>query len=341
MVNNEERGSVLRAFGDQLREAREARGHSLQAVADATRIVVRHLEAIERSDVEALPAGPFARGYIEAYAQFLGIDPQPVLEAYRAVGQRRGLDVPETRDRVYEEFSELMEERAKATGGRLAGAWKGLLAAGLVAGLVGLGWWLSTRRSASEVRPSPVPPREVPSRTGAVSDSTPEKAAAPSSGEGQEALVVEPPPSVKPAPGPASTPTPPAPPEPAETLETVETPETAGPPAELEVSHAGVGTGVERSRLVGRADRFPEGTPVVFWTRVLGGRVGDVVRHVWIHEGQTVGFADLPLGGTHWRTYSRRELPEGATGRWAVEARGPGGEILARQEFLCIAAEGP
>jgi hypothetical protein len=113
------------------------------------------------------------------------------------------------------------------------------------------------------------------------------------------------------------------------------------PPAELEVTHSGVGTGVESSRLVGRAERFTEGTPVVFWTRVLGGRPGDIVRHVWLHEGQRVGFADLQLGGFHWRTYSRRDLPEGATGRWVVEARSPDGDLLAREEFLCVPAQEP
>jgi cytoskeletal protein RodZ len=309
----------LRAFGDQLREAREARGHSLQAVADATRIVVRHLEALEQSDVEALPAGPFARGYIEAYAQFLGIDPGPILEAYHAIGHRRGLDVPETRDRVFAEFSELMEERAKAVGGGLPGGWKGLAAGVVAVGLLGLGGWLVSRTRGSAVEPSPAPSRaETVSR----------KPAAPPEDEGETLARTEPSPSEKPAPAVAP-------------LSAPERPEARTPPAELEVSHSGVGTGVERSRLVGRADRFAEGTPVVFWTRVLGGRPGDVIRHVWLHEGQRVGFADLQLGGSHWRTYSRREIPEGATGRWVVEARTLDGDVLAREEFLCVRRERP
>jgi cytoskeleton protein RodZ len=327
----EGRGSTLRAFGDQLREAREARGHSLQAVAEATRIIVRHLEALERSDVEALPAGPFAKGYIEAYAQFLGIDPGPILQAYRAVGQRRGLDVPETRDRVYEEFSELLEKRARATGGPLSGG-KGLALGLVVVGLLGLGAWLLTGTWMPDVAPSPMPPGEVTGRDETPPDSLLQEPAAPSDGEAERLRTAELPPSEAPVPESARAIAPRARPD---------SPEVPSPPAELEVSHSGVGTEVESSRLVGRADRFPEGAAVVFWTRVLGGRPGDVVRHVWLHEGQTVGFADLPLGGSHWRTYSRRELPEGATGRWVVEARSPDGQVLAREEFLCVPKEGP
>jgi hypothetical protein len=116
-------------------------------------------------------------------------------------------------------------------------------------------------------------------------------------------------------------------------------PLTSSPAGALEVSHSGVGTGVENSRLVGRADRFPEGSPVVFWTRVLGGRPGDVIQHVWFHEGQRATLAPLTLGGSHWRTYSRRTLDPGLTGRWVVEARHPDGEILARHQFVCVPAE--
>jgi hypothetical protein len=97
-----------------------------------------------------------------------------------------------------------------------------------------------------------------------------------------------------------------------------------------------VGTGVESHRLVGRADRFVEGTTVYFWTRVLGGRPGEVIHHSWIYEGRVIMRADLEIGGSHWRTFSRRELPPGSAGRWATEARSPDGRILAREEFLCL-----
>lgn len=103
----------------------------------------------------------------------------------------------------------------------------------------------------------------------------------------------------------------------------------------LQVSEHGVGTGLVNRRLVGEADRFAAGTRVSFWNLVLEGQPGHVVRHVWFHEGRAVMRADLPIGGPRWRTHSRLLLPEGAAGRWAVEARTSDGRLLVRDEFLC------
>lgn len=80
----------MKAFGDRLREAREARGVSVRAVATSTRITERYLHALERSDLEALPGGVFDKGYIKSYAQFLDIDPKPLLESYGIEERGRG-----------------------------------------------------------------------------------------------------------------------------------------------------------------------------------------------------------------------------------------------------------
>ena len=107
----------------------------------------------------------------------------------------------------------------------------------------------------------------------------------------------------------------------------------------LSVEDFGVGTNVVDRRLVGRGDRFREGTVVWFWTRVLGGRPGDKIRHVWLHAGRSVAVAELDVNGANWRTQSRRPLPEGSTGDWTVEARDPEGNVIASAAFTCVAAE--
>jgi len=98
-----------------------------------------------------------------------------------------------------------------------------------------------------------------------------------------------------------------------------------------------VGTAVRARTLVGRANTFREGTTVWFFTRVLGGRSGESVRHVWLHEGREVKRVELALGGPHWRTQSRAPLAAGSIGPWAVEARDGSGQLLARDEFVCVA----
>jgi cytoskeleton protein RodZ len=71
-------------IGAHLREAREARGLSTATVAATTRIKPRILEAIERNDVAALPPGPYARGFVAAYAREIGLDPQDAVRRYFA-----------------------------------------------------------------------------------------------------------------------------------------------------------------------------------------------------------------------------------------------------------------
>ena len=61
-------------LGVELRDARLARGLSLEDAQRATRIARRYLEALESEDFSVLPAPVFARGFLRSYAQFLGLD---------------------------------------------------------------------------------------------------------------------------------------------------------------------------------------------------------------------------------------------------------------------------
>jgi len=285
------------AFGELLRRAREARELALDAVADTTRIARRHLEALERSDLDALPAGPFGKGYVRSYAKLLGIDPEPILEDYRVRERQRGLGTAEDERRLLKELSQLVREAEATKRSPLLTARRASLALALVLGILGtLGWFL-TRARARETSVATLPNR--PARA------SPEV----------EALR-----EGKPA-------------EPRTPKRAVEA--AAAPPTDaLQVYEHGVGTGLAQRRLVGQADRFPAGTRVSFWNLVLGGQPGHVIRHVWFHEGRAVMRANLPIGGPHWRTYSRLLLPEGSAGRWAVEARTSDGRLLVRDEFF-------
>lgn len=69
--------------GPALAEARRRSGQSLDQVAAATRIRRRHLEALERDDLDALPGPVYARGYLRTYAEHLGLDSGRLLEAAR------------------------------------------------------------------------------------------------------------------------------------------------------------------------------------------------------------------------------------------------------------------
>jgi transcriptional regulator with XRE-family HTH domain len=84
-------------IGERLREAREAKGLSLDEVASQTRIPVRHLQHIESGDWEALPASTYCIGFVRSYGNAVGLD-GPALGAdlrQQIGGVRRAGPAPE------------------------------------------------------------------------------------------------------------------------------------------------------------------------------------------------------------------------------------------------------
>ena len=98
---------------------------------------------------------------------------------------------------------------------------------------------------------------------------------------------------------------------------------------------SGVGSKVVDKRLVGESDTFALNTRVTFWTRIAGGRAGDMVSHVWFHNGVRIGSTSLRVGSSDWRTQSRQLLTP--DGQWAVEARDADGRVLVRHSFRTAA----
>jgi cytoskeleton protein RodZ len=72
-----------RRIGTRLRRARLQRGIELDQAAAGTRITPRYLEALERdAPPDAFPAPVYARAFLREYAQWLGLDPKPLVESY-------------------------------------------------------------------------------------------------------------------------------------------------------------------------------------------------------------------------------------------------------------------
>ncbi len=71
-------------IGAALRDARQRKGRSIRQVSVSTKIAVEILEKLERNQFEGLPGGLFRRGFLRAFAADVGLDPAPVIAAYRA-----------------------------------------------------------------------------------------------------------------------------------------------------------------------------------------------------------------------------------------------------------------
>ena len=97
----------MSAFGERLRRQREMRGVSLEEISKSTKIGTRSLKAIEDEDFEKLPGGIFNKGFVRAYARFLGLDEEQIVgdfeeawSAYEAEGTPQVQEVPEEEERA-------------------------------------------------------------------------------------------------------------------------------------------------------------------------------------------------------------------------------------------------
>ncbi|MBW8734106.1 MAG: helix-turn-helix domain-containing protein [Asticcacaulis sp.] len=70
-------------LADILRTTREARGWTLEQVADMTRVRRAYLEAFEQAAYDVLPPRAFAIGYVKAYAKALGLDEETLADMYK------------------------------------------------------------------------------------------------------------------------------------------------------------------------------------------------------------------------------------------------------------------
>jgi len=73
--------------GQQLRQAREAKQVSQAQAARDTLIRIHYLQALEAGDFQAMPSAAQARGFLRAYADYLGLDVDSLLGVLDSSGQ--------------------------------------------------------------------------------------------------------------------------------------------------------------------------------------------------------------------------------------------------------------
>ena len=71
-------------IGEQLRNARRARGITIEQLASVTKISPGVLRALEADDLAKLPGWVFTRGFLKAYAREVGLDPHETVVSFLA-----------------------------------------------------------------------------------------------------------------------------------------------------------------------------------------------------------------------------------------------------------------
>ncbi|MFC1467165.1 helix-turn-helix domain-containing protein [Verrucomicrobiota bacterium] len=69
-------------LGSKLRAAREIKGVDVSTAAEKTKILPQMIRELEEDDFHRIAAPIYAKGFIRTYSDYLGIDPQPLIEEY-------------------------------------------------------------------------------------------------------------------------------------------------------------------------------------------------------------------------------------------------------------------
>ena len=130
------------AFGDRLRREREMRGITLDEITESTKISRRHLEALEREHFDQLPGGVFNKGFVRAYARFLGIDEDQAVADYSTASNEQ----PEPENKFP---LEIHQEPNRELNPRRSKVPLVFAVAALVGVLVGYGFWMKSKPHSS------------------------------------------------------------------------------------------------------------------------------------------------------------------------------------------------
>ena len=143
-------------FGDTLRQEREFRGITLEAITRDTKISNHHLIALEQEHFNQLPGGVFNKSMVREYARVVGLDQDEWVGRYLSAHQSNGLVNDE------DGWIRFAENASKARGGGGRGGrgpdqrlrWTGI---GLLVLLVaGLSWfvWSYVHKKISMITPA-------------------------------------------------------------------------------------------------------------------------------------------------------------------------------------------
>lgn len=141
-------------IGEMLRKTREAKGLTLQQVEDETNMRWKYIEALEEGDYDVIPGQAYVKGFLRNYSAFLGLDPEEMLEHYKASLEKANA-IQKT-----EEIREIKKTRRQNQKAQQGGYTRLVVIGVALAVLIGGGWllWAGTMASGP---PNTTPPEQT------------------------------------------------------------------------------------------------------------------------------------------------------------------------------------
>jgi len=140
-IVEQEPPSEFDSVGLELQAHRTRKGHELEMAARVLRINIKHLKAIEDDHFEILPGKTYAVGFVRAYAEYLGLDPEDCVRRfkleYMAATEPEAEEGTKKSKKMGMAFPDLQEDTRLPTGSII------VVTGLLILGVWG-GWYLST-----------------------------------------------------------------------------------------------------------------------------------------------------------------------------------------------------
>lgn len=86
---------LLTELGNRLKEAREAKGYTLDDLQEITKIQKRYLAGIEKEDYSTMPGSFYVRAFIKQYAEAVDLDADEMLDLYKGSANKADTDEEE------------------------------------------------------------------------------------------------------------------------------------------------------------------------------------------------------------------------------------------------------
>jgi cytoskeletal protein RodZ len=149
----------LPSFGEKLKQEREKRKIALEQISISTKISTRMLQALEADKFNQLPGGIFNKGFVRAYARFVGLDEEQIVAEYlQASGDVPPVatEIPVREDVARENAERVSRLEASSDRPSRQLPW-GLLAAVLLFIALGLSLWNHRQRERARQALLPAP----------------------------------------------------------------------------------------------------------------------------------------------------------------------------------------
>ncbi|EIJ81426.1 transcriptional regulator, XRE family protein [Bacillus methanolicus PB1] len=145
-------------LGNRLKEAREAKGLSLDQLQDLTKIQKRYLKGIEEGNFSMMPGKFYVRAFIKQYAEAVGIEPEELFEQYKN-------EIPSTYDNELPVQLSRVQSRKRITGNssKIIDLLPKILIGVFVIGTIALIWYFLQTNARNETK-EPVQEKNVPAR---------------------------------------------------------------------------------------------------------------------------------------------------------------------------------